>query len=999
MATSLDPAEQREKIKELLLALRDDKSEHVVDLSHGQCSDEDMKRIAMFVPRNISMEALLIPHNKLGSAAAISLASALATRHSHLRELDASNNSFRAEGLTALSEALEWNVSVEVLNLRRNELSNDGETVEAIVALGRALEKNAGLTSLDLSDNNLTDFLGKMEGIAAIAAALSRNQLLKSLNLSCNVIGAQGAAIMSDCIVSNASLTSIDLSDNHFGSEGCKSIASILSRGSFTAIRTLDLSHNSLCGKYGNTDESAVIALAGAVRGHETLTDLNLVDNQVTVAAGQAFVEALRFNTSLTQLQLGGGDPVVGNEDVMRGIDLCTGSNALIREIVDGVKDIDDTDSKRRTALHHAVLAQSVAGIEKLIDDLDADRNVLDARRYTPLREAVGMRYAPTIAALLSREVDINLPDRFGDSPLHQAVRDGDGALATVLLDQGASTKILNNRGLRPLDVTRSQHLRELLLKHAARRAVWLICGHDDLELEFGKRLARELWERSGLLTWLGGGEGRDGENRTGPGEWQTFSSKTEESGESKNKGARGGHGMTGGSNGGRAGRQVIQQFAGYEGPPGQLMDDMIGHCAVAVYVSGPYANRSPACRRELVVAAEKKVPLFTANYSSGMMPRSIEKFLYKTPAYNFSAVTSALSRSRQEAAWQSLMPDFVDKMNEYEDTFRREIPMKMIPMIGKDADHFALKQVDGKCFVFVSHGGTHREYATQVRHELEQYRLWCFVDNNDKQSSKEDIERANEGLQKCMVFCPILSVESMKNGTFVGQILRAEKEGKPIFPIVLSLMKIPPTLHTPCTLLLRRSIASHIHPKVEGQFSGIGPVSFRGNFESLAVSIQSQIAMGELYGTAGVHTGEGVAHGENFGGVAKSGGRYRQLQDRIRGQEAALVEAHAKVKKLERELELSQKKQRFSANVVKELGACVEYYRSRLPRYEEVPESSVDPDEFVREVPPPAVQIQRVARGWMVRKQLHHERMISAAILCQRKFRGYRVRKEMWLI
>ena len=146
---------------------------------------------------------------------------------------------------------------------------------------------NKALKSLDLSDNNLTDFLGKMEGIAAIAAALSRNQLLKSLNLSCNVIGAQGAAIMSDCIVSNASLTSIDLSDNHFGSEGCKSIASILSRGSFTAIRTLDLSHNSLCGKYGNTDESAVIALAGAVRGHETLTDLNLVDNQVTVAAGR----------------------------------------------------------------------------------------------------------------------------------------------------------------------------------------------------------------------------------------------------------------------------------------------------------------------------------------------------------------------------------------------------------------------------------------------------------------------------------------------------------------------------------------------------------------------------------------------------------------------------------------------------------------------------------------------------------------------------------------
>ena len=137
-----------------------------------------------------------------------------------------------------------------------------------------------------------------MEGIAGIAAALSRNQLLTSLNLSSNVIGDQGAAIMSDCIVSNTSLTSIDLSDNHFGTDGCKSIASILSRGSFKAIRSLDLSHNSLCGKYGNINDSAVISLAGALRGHRTLSTLNLEDNQVTTAAGQAFLEALRFNTS-----------------------------------------------------------------------------------------------------------------------------------------------------------------------------------------------------------------------------------------------------------------------------------------------------------------------------------------------------------------------------------------------------------------------------------------------------------------------------------------------------------------------------------------------------------------------------------------------------------------------------------------------------------------------------------------------------------------------------
>ena len=31
------------------------------------------------------------------------------------------------------------------------------------------------------------------------------------------------------------------------------------------------------------------------------------------------------------------------------------------------------------------------------------------------------------------------------------------------------------------------------------------------------------------------------------------------------------------------------QQFAGYEGSNDKLMEDMIGHCAVAVFISGPY--------------------------------------------------------------------------------------------------------------------------------------------------------------------------------------------------------------------------------------------------------------------------------------------------------------------------------------------------------------------------------------------------------------------------
>ena len=57
--------DKRKVIQELLVSLRDDKTEHVVDLSHGQVTDEDIVRMAVFIPRNISMERLLcgLGHN------------------------------------------------------------------------------------------------------------------------------------------------------------------------------------------------------------------------------------------------------------------------------------------------------------------------------------------------------------------------------------------------------------------------------------------------------------------------------------------------------------------------------------------------------------------------------------------------------------------------------------------------------------------------------------------------------------------------------------------------------------------------------------------------------------------------------------------------------------------------------------------------------------------------------------------------------------------------
>ena len=1019
-------------IQEILVGLRDDKTENVVDLSNGLLNDDDVKRMCVFLPRNVTMDSLIARHNNLTYKSGQAFAQALATRHAHIEELDLSFNSIRMEGIISLSEALEWNTSILTLNLRRNELTNDGESVEGIVKLARALEKNYGMTDLDLSDNNLTDYLGKMEGVAALAAMLEKNETLKILKIPNNVLGSQGAALLSDCIVSNTALTSLNLASNSLGSKGAKSIASILSRGSLKNIKELNLAHNDLCGQYGNIEDNEVKILANSLKGHETLTNLNLIDNGVTVAAGQVFVDALRYNTSLLELKIGGSDPVQGSDKVMESLRLCLESNQTISKIINGeIDDVNMQDNKLRSPLHHAVEARSIAGIAKLIDDLDAEKDVQDARRCTPLRRSVEMRFAPTIAALLSRDVNINLTDKFGDSPLHQAVRDGDGALATVLLDQGADTSILNNRGLRPLDVTRSQHLRELLLKHARRRPIWLIVGHDDLELEFGERLAKEIWDRSGLMSWIGGGEGRDG--------WKhddsymtknTVDGDNEDGKNTKKKKKKTGTGK----------KNSQQEFAGYEGSTDKLMEDMIGHCAIVVFIAGPYSQRSPACLRELMVAVDKNIPIINAQYHSAPLPRSLEGYLYKKKMFSFTKITEAMTKSRRAHAWDDVAPEFVKLMHVYEDEFRKQLPIKMMPMIGSDADHFALKQVDGKCYVFISHGGAHRQYATHVKHELEQYRLWCFVDNNDKRAAEDRLTLAQEGLNKCMVFVPILSDDSLKNPILVEQIKLAEKTGKPLFPIVLSQMKIPPMLHSPCTLLTRRSIVTHIHPSLnKDKFSGIGRVHFRGNYESLAVWIQSQIAMGVIHSNAGVLTMEDEedskndgddlfdnlgspfeakskkkskksvgSHGSNFGGGAKDGARYRQLQERIRGQDQALVESFDRIKALEKELKMANKKIAKSGLIVKELATCVEFYRSKLPRYqkEEIEiESSIGEEdaETLKEKAlylhrmDPAVQIQRMVRGMITREKVYQIKLLKSAIYVQSRYRGYIVRRKMW--
>ena len=100
----------------------------------------------------------------------------------------------------------------------------------------------------------------------------------------------------------------------------------------------------------------------------------------------------------------------------------------------------------------------------------------------------------------------------------------------------------------------------------------------------------------------------------------------------------------------------------------------------------------------------------------------------------------------------------------------------------------------------------------------------------------------------------------------------------------------------------------------------------------------------------------------------------------------------------------MAKKKIAKSGTIVKELATCVEFYRSKLPRYQviETVESDVASQDdkaaalYLHRMEP-AVQIQRMVRGMIDREKVYQIKLVKSAVYVQSRFRGYKVRKKMW--
>lgn len=98
-----------------------------------------------------------------------------------------------------------------------------------------------------------------------------------------------------------------------------------------------------------------------------------------------------------------------------------------------------------------------------LLLERGANVNARDRDRQTPLHEAVWQGDVATVELFISHKAAINARDRNGDTPGHIAARIGDVGLYDLLVTKGADTKAKNKQGLTPPDCARLAPPREMI--------------------------------------------------------------------------------------------------------------------------------------------------------------------------------------------------------------------------------------------------------------------------------------------------------------------------------------------------------------------------------------------------------------------------------------------------------------------------------------------------------------------------------------------------------
>ena len=126
--------------------------------------------------------------------------------------------------------------------------------------------------------------------------------------------------------------------------------------------------------------------------------------------------------------------------------------------------DINKRDQEGNTALYYAC-QKGYRDIEALLLDNDADASCINNRSESPLHAAARSGNKEILGKLLQKGVDINVTDNEGRTPLICLLDNKRTDAALFLMDQGADTEVADASGHKAIDYATAHGLREVVAR------------------------------------------------------------------------------------------------------------------------------------------------------------------------------------------------------------------------------------------------------------------------------------------------------------------------------------------------------------------------------------------------------------------------------------------------------------------------------------------------------------------------------------------------------